>query len=171
MENACGLPGGDEARGGGEMKPLATATAAESATAIDNHDQVGDVLKKVGSSVASDAVKQEVRGFVPGFFDSLQDRMDDVLEFAQELGLQNDRLYCVMSKLLDHLSPPDGEEPRDVMALRLAELLHELMGNNGQQINLINSIQHARKAAANQITAATVGSNVGGVGFVLEVAK
>lgn len=73
---------------------------------------------------------------------------ESALEMAREMIEVNGRQYAVALALLVQLSPASGEEPDDINAFRLAEVLTEIMGDCAQNYRLIDRLEAMRQKVA-----------------------
>lgn len=74
------------------------------------------------------------------------------LEIAQEISEEGERLYAVASALVDRLTPQEGQDADDLVALRLAETLRNMLSDHAQHYLLDECLEAMRsdlqKAAA-----------------------
>lgn len=68
-------------------------------------------------------------------------RRESALEMAEEILDHDERMYAVGEALLNRLSPAKGEEVHDIGALRLAEVLTEMMSDRAQHYRLIDCLK------------------------------
>lgn len=67
---------------------------------------------------------------------TMEERAKYALELAEEIAETDERHYCLATALRDNLAANYDEMKGDCGALRLAELLEELMGSAAQQNQL-----------------------------------
>lgn len=63
------------------------------------------------------------------------------LEMASETFVERERVLAVANALLDKLTPGEGEEAADIGAMRLAEVLIEMLSDCGQHYRLIDCLK------------------------------
>ena len=94
-------------------------SSSEAAAAISQHEAVGDVLKRLGSKAASDAIKREVRGFTR--------HAEDASRVFEEIREKQNRHLSLACAVRDSLTPAEGHEFFDMKSLNLARILIDLM--------------------------------------------
>ncbi|MBK9783397.1 MAG: hypothetical protein IPP59_03925 [Betaproteobacteria bacterium] len=77
---------------------------------------------------------------------SADERTGAALEIAEEISEQGERLFCLASALRDNLAANFDEMKGHSGALRLAELLEELMGEKGSQNSLLDCLKAMQPA-------------------------
>ncbi len=108
-------------------------SSSEAAAAISQHEAVGDVLKRLGSKAASDAIKREVRGFTR--------HAEDASRVFEEIREKQNRHLSLACAVRDSLTPAEGHEFFDMKSLNLARILIDLMEDAEADIDLSRRLE------------------------------
>lgn len=79
-------------------------------------------------------------------------RVEAALEMAEAISNRKERLYAVATALVSQLTPSVGDDPFDNVALRLAEVLEDMLTDHSQHFRLTDCLEvmqsNLQKAAA-----------------------